>query len=1559
MPLSPKRLRAEWAMGRALRAALTPLLALLLVTCTDNPVSPGRPGIGTLRLIPTFNEYAQFAPLVLDSVRVIIVRPPTDTLRPIIGRHFNANSQQLQLDIPVTLQNATEDLEVTLEMYAGSLLLFSGTDTVQVSVGGNATAQPASLTYSGPGKSTAALNLTPRDTTVALGGGFTFGVTAIDSQAAPVTTFYVGWGATAGTVDATGRFTAPSSRDTVTVRATTPTGIKDSTRVFVVATPSALAVAGGNGQTAQAGTRLSAPLAVRVDGNDGLPLPGVTVSFAATTGGGSVDSATATTDASGVARTGATLGSLIGDQTFTASRTGLTTVTFTEHATSTSNTFTWTGATSTNWSTATNWDQGQVPNSANDVVIPFTGITNFPQITTSCSAQTLTVDTNATLNLGTFNCTVSGNVFADGIITGTGTAAVAINTTAQIRGNFPSLQLSGPVTASDPVLATGTLIITGTSGSFTVNGQSVGIGGNLQVQGGALLIMTNPADVVTVSGNALFTGGNELGNMSAGALSIGGNLAQASGTTGDTFHPSGTHLTLLIGNNPTVTFQTPGDVPGTSHFQQLAWAGTGTLTLATNVFAHSLFTTTSTTPVTISGSGTRTFQIGSQAGAGHVTFNNVQLVLKEEPGEPLALSNVTFQGLPTTVTQLAVNHSGLGGPFTFDNLTFSVTPTTGGFYISATDANPSDGTPLTIDITNSSPAAGAPFIQTTNGAVVNWTTGPPAPTWDGSASSDWNDPANWSTNLVPGSSDSVVIPNVPTQPVLPADVTVGAVNVTGGDIGLNGHTLNVARTFATTGIGTLTMTNPSDTVNVGGDAIFAGAAGGVLTDGVLQIGGNFTQLATTSAASFAASAAHVTRFTRAVPTPPIISFQTPGPNASHFGILAHANCCSSAGFTLASDVTALGSLEGSDGFGGTINGTCGKVLTIQTVFGITLDCVQLAIDDPSATYNGLGSVTFLNQPTNADQLTIRHPGFAAGAYTLDNITWFPLSTGTGAYVNAQDADAQNPPLTVNVLGNDPGNGPSFTKNSGGAVVNWLAASHVWNGITNDWFQSFNWSTNTVPTATDDVIIPATGTAPNVGVGASSAVAQNLTLQPGASLTLSDAPLAVSGNVNVGSGASISDVGVGVLNLTGASKTMVGDVGAFTLPSGSSYTLGGLTTSAGNVNVNGSLALGGFSLIVAGDFVTNGTGTLAMASMQDALSVGGNAVFGGGTSSLTAGSILVGGNFTQQGATTSFAAAAAHTVSMAGATAQTVSFANPGLAASHFGNLVVSSAGGVTLLGDVTALGTVTVGSGTLKLNGNHLGVVESFGTSGLGTLTMQSPSDSLVVSGPVVFAGGSTAGLLTLGVISAGGNFVEAGSLSTTSFAATGTIVILEGAGSQFVSFTNPGATASHFYNIGIANTAAGGGVALGSDVYVLGGIGIAPTAVRTIHGTGGTLHLATLNINDPLGATFDNVLLDFDVALGGAFTAMSNVSFQNYSTAATVLRFRHPGSALAPISLSNVRFLTTIGAGTGFYVAAIDSDGAATATLNLLITSNGSPGPSEGPAHVSLSGGATVSFQN
>ena len=139
---------------------------------------------------------------------------------------------------------------------------------------------------------------------------------------------------------------------------------------------------------------------------------------------------------------------------------------------------TWTGATS-NWNLASNWNPQVVPTTADDVVIP-SGTPNNPTITTSCSAKSLTVNTGATLSLGAFNCQVLGNVVADGAITGTG--ALQLSTTSQIRGTLPSLIVSGPVTASGTVSATGNLTVTSATGNFIVGGQAVGIGGNLTVQ---------------------------------------------------------------------------------------------------------------------------------------------------------------------------------------------------------------------------------------------------------------------------------------------------------------------------------------------------------------------------------------------------------------------------------------------------------------------------------------------------------------------------------------------------------------------------------------------------------------------------------------------------------------------------------------------------------------------------------------------------------------------------------------------------------------------------------------------------------------------------------------------------------------------------------------------------------------------------------------------------------------------------------------------------------------------------------------------------------------------
>ena len=767
---------------------------------------------------------------------------------------------------------------------------------------------------------------------------------------------------------------------------------------------------------------------------------------------------------------------------------------------------TWTGATSTNWSVAANWNPQVVPTNTDDVVIP-SGPSNMPAVTTSCSAKSLTVNTGATLNLGTFNCTAAGNVFADGAITGTG--AIAIATPAQIRGNFPSLILSAKITQAASVTAAGNVTVTGPAGSYVIGGQVLTMGGNLGVQGGARLIMLSPADQVTVTGNAVFSGGFELDSLNAGTLSIGGNLTQNTGSTGDTYHTSGTHQTVFTGNNPTIFFATPGDVPGTSHFQQFAWTGNGTLSLTSDAYAHVSFTTTSTTPVTISGAG-HLLQVGNYVAAGSITFNNTRLSLNEPSGGPLALNNATFQGLGATAIQLTVSHPGTGGPFTFDNLTFSVTPTGAGRYLSVTDADGPTPTPLTINVANSTPSSPGGFVTVANGAVVNWPATGNTFTWTGAVSTDWFNAGNWDRGTVPGAIDDVILVPITNQPELSNNAVVnnltsqsgsildlkglvlvangdvdlagsimdgvggGGVTLTGsgnlvrgtinadvvvagsyvmngsfiisgnlsvqGSLDLGGNTAQVGGSFLTINNGVLVMTNSADVLDVTGDAIFTGGStAGLLRGGRITIGGNFNQIGTNSKQSFAADPGHLTQLSA---NPVSISFTDPGPTLSHFGDLAESGF--GATFNLNSDVTVLGFLSGGDGFGGTMVGTnCPTVLTLtgfSTSGPLNLDCVQLVFDDPAGTNQfGINGVTFANLPTNVTQLTIRHPGLAAGNFTTGFLTFVPLTSGdTGFYILVEDTDAASPFLSVQLpsLGTNVTNGPSFTNSVGGGVVLW-------------------------------------------------------------------------------------------------------------------------------------------------------------------------------------------------------------------------------------------------------------------------------------------------------------------------------------------------------------------------------------------------------------------------------------------------------------------------------------------------------------------------------------------
>ena len=132
--------------------------------------------------------------------------------------------------------------------------------------------------------------------------------------------FYTTWSSSSAavTLDGAGVATAGSGRATVTITAVTPSGARDSTTLTVAPPATQLVKLSGDMQTGLPQSRLPLPLVVEVRAADNLPVAGVTVSFAALSGGGAVDSATATTDALGRATSGATLGATVGAQSFTA-----------------------------------------------------------------------------------------------------------------------------------------------------------------------------------------------------------------------------------------------------------------------------------------------------------------------------------------------------------------------------------------------------------------------------------------------------------------------------------------------------------------------------------------------------------------------------------------------------------------------------------------------------------------------------------------------------------------------------------------------------------------------------------------------------------------------------------------------------------------------------------------------------------------------------------------------------------------------------------------------------------------------------------------------------------------------------------------------------------------------------------------------------------------------------------------------------------------------------------------------------------------------------------------
>ena len=92
--------------------------------------------------------------------------------------------------------------------------------------------------------------------------------------------------------------------------------------------PASITIVSGNGQSGTIGTELPAPLTVSVTDSGSRPVSGVTVSWAVTTGGGTVTPASGTTDGSGTTSARWRLGPAPGVNQLTALVAGLTPATF-------------------------------------------------------------------------------------------------------------------------------------------------------------------------------------------------------------------------------------------------------------------------------------------------------------------------------------------------------------------------------------------------------------------------------------------------------------------------------------------------------------------------------------------------------------------------------------------------------------------------------------------------------------------------------------------------------------------------------------------------------------------------------------------------------------------------------------------------------------------------------------------------------------------------------------------------------------------------------------------------------------------------------------------------------------------------------------------------------------------------------------------------------------------------------------------------------------------------------------------------------------------------------
>jgi hypothetical protein len=1368
---------------------LTAVFALSLLSCGREVTGPGnglnygRARTAALALDPhmptLFAQLAGASDVVpFERVRIVLLRDDaTVALDTIVNFPAGADSLALTLTVPLPLNTPDEGLPLALSMAyintQGDTVFRAGPSNIlALPVGSTGSSQPIILPvrYDGVGAGASAVVIAPDSLVVVAGTSSSFTAEALDGQGAaipntPLLFFTIDSTRAVVADPGVGGVTWLPVRGTARIVAALPDGARADTAFVTVELPaSQLALGSGSAQVGPIGATLPQPLVARVLAADGVPVPGVEVLFAVTTGGGSLSIQADTSDANGDVQTSWTLGTALGAQTVTATANGLT------------------GSPLVFTATADPSDPVQlailaqpVSGIAGAALVPALIVAvqdiegnTVPSYTGAVSLAFADVGDATLGGTTTVNAVAGLATFADLSIDLTGTyALVASSDTLLVAATAP-IAIAPAAASTTEIVAQPTDGVAGVPlpafsavaldafanlatdfvGVVTITAERDGVPANVLVAG----------DTVTaIDGVATF---NAVRIDSAGTYTLVldfGSIGTIE-TTAFTVVPAAASTIALLdgdaqGGVVSGALAAPLRVRVTDDFGNgiggvdVTWdIVTGLATLSATVVptdADGIAATTvllglipSTIEVTASAAGLVgspvSFTASATAGAATQLTMETEPAATTEAGATLApivvaardaQGNIAtgFVGTVEVDIETGVAGATLGGALaanavagiaTFDQL---VIETSGAYTLRFTSVGLTDTVTTAFEIV---PAA--PFVM----QVL-----------DGDAQSD---------------TVGFALPNTLRAEVL--------------DIFGNGVAGQPVAWSITAGSGTLLAdTVLTDVDGVAAQQLTLGTVAGDVTVEATIAGLNGSPVVFSATALAAApavlglSAAPDTVAAGAVADPIVVTLRDAFGNAveSYTGDVTIV--ASDAPGDFAAGTTTVAAVGGVATFDDLVfNELGGWFLDVSTAgftVGVSLEVVAGA---PAAFTIVAGNAQVGVASSPLPQSLVARVTDALGNAVSGQAVAFTVTAGGGTLAGGGALDSvitnsAGDAVTTWTLGPDTLTAQTVEATLAGfpalaftATAEPNIANRTWTGAASTlWTDAANWAELTVPVAADSVRIPAGATfMPEL---AGDVALARLTIEDGATLNMQSQILTVSGNLTVPTALAFVNIGEGAIEMVGVGEVR-GALPRLTVRGGT-ITLGSQVDVSGDVTVvdGGDIATGAQTLLVAGSLETQTGGTLTMTG-PGTVAVDGDVIFLGGSTvgRLTAGELSVGGNFAVTGAAGSYSATAGHTLRMSGFLpgTMTVSIADP--ANNPLGTFVVSEAtdvsfgaAGAIILGNAILEGTTATATVTSEV-AIAGGLIDSVGgrwTGGTTRFLNDAPLLPVAIGGTVAFAG--------------------------------------------------------------------------------------------------------------------------------------------------------------------------------------------------------------------------------